>query len=67
MALTRSWPFVMRSWIFSNQSSEMTMIFVTSECEGRITTREFDTQEQADIYITAREQHGASIIGVDNK
>lgn len=43
------------------------MIFVTSECDGRITTREFTTQEQADLYITDREQHGASIIGVDNK
>ena len=41
------------------------MIFVTSECEGRITTRHFTTQEQADLYITAREQHGATIIGVD--
>jgi hypothetical protein len=67
MALMRSWPFVMRSLTFSDQSSEMTMIFVTSECDGRITTREFTTQEQADLYITAREQHGASIIGVDTK
>ena len=41
------------------------MIFVTSECDGRITTREFTTQEQADTYIQAREQHGATIIGVD--
>ena len=43
------------------------MIFVTSECEGRITTREFATQEQADTYIKAREQNGATIIGVDAK
>ena len=43
------------------------MIFVTSECDGRITTREFATQEQADTYIKAREKNGATIIGMEEK